>query len=187
MTVKTISTEKYIAALMTWIVVAYRGPVEREQMVVACEALRNHFGNVEQHPGVFCKFMGQHGPWSIDLEKSCLLARLIYAQEPLRMRRCPLHKGRWSGCGRECPHGCYFGSNVTGWLPEKPFEPSTKKKEKSMVDLNNWPGSVRGERNPFVEKVCPFCGLWWCVVPQLPKDQPLMLSQDGAVIIGECT
>lgn len=51
------------------------------------------------------------------IDKSCLLWRLIYAGEKLRVRPCPIHKGKWSGCTVEpCKAGCSFGSNVTGWL-----------------------------------------------------------------------
>lgn len=54
--------------------------------------------------------------WAI---KSNLLARLLYADEPLRTERCPEHKGRWSGCHLEpCPHGCNDGSNLTGWIDQ---------------------------------------------------------------------
>ena len=48
-----------------------------------------------------------------DIKKSNLLARLLYAKEPLRTRRCPVHNGRWSGIG-DCEHGC----DETGWIRE---------------------------------------------------------------------
>ncbi len=49
------------------------------------------------------------------LTKSNLLHRLIYLGEKLRTRQCPVHMGRWSGCGQNCI--CNSGMNVTGWLP----------------------------------------------------------------------
>ncbi len=33
----------------------------------------------------------------IDIRKSNLLGRLLYAKEPLRTRMCPIHKGHWNG------------------------------------------------------------------------------------------
>jgi len=62
----------------------------------------------------------------MQIQKSNLLARLIYCGETLRTERCPAHQGFWSGCdfgpdGSEC--ACQkmqkggFDSNVTGWLP----------------------------------------------------------------------
>ena len=61
------------------------------------------------------------GLW-IDIRKSCLLDRLIYAGEPLRTRRCPIHEGEWSGLWRDepCPEGCSFGAQLTGWIAEPP-------------------------------------------------------------------
>lgn len=55
----------------------------------------------------------------IDIMKSNLLGRLLYAKEPLRTRRCPLHKGHYSGEAmffEKCPHLC----DGTGWLRERP-------------------------------------------------------------------
>ena len=52
------------------------------------------------------------------LSKSNLAARLIYVGEKLRTRKCPVHKGSWSGvlttATMDCPHGC----NLTGWIRE---------------------------------------------------------------------
>lgn len=57
----------------------------------------------------------------LQIRKSNLLWRLIYAGEPLRTVPCPEHKGRWSGCNKPedtaCKGACMFESNVTGWLP----------------------------------------------------------------------
>lgn len=68
--------------------------------------------------------------WSIvelNIEKSNLLARMIYSGDGIRQKPCPVHKGVWSGCkwgNPECatedyPFGCHWGSNVTGWLPNE--------------------------------------------------------------------
>lgn len=54
----------------------------------------------------------------IDIRKSNLLGRLLYAKEPLRTRMCPIHKGHWSGDAmffHPCPHLC----DGTGWLRER--------------------------------------------------------------------
>ena len=51
----------------------------------------------------------------IDIRKSNLLGRLLYAKEPLRTRMCPLHKGHYDGEAmffKKCPHLC----DGTGWL-----------------------------------------------------------------------
>ena len=65
----------------------------------------------------------------IDIRKSNLLGRLLYAKEPLRTRMCPIHKGHWNGqamffakchllcdgteCLRERPDdGGYTGINI---------------------------------------------------------------------------
>lgn len=54
----------------------------------------------------------------IDIRKSNLLGRLLYAREPLRTRMCPLHKGHYDGetmFFKKCPHLC----DGTGWLRER--------------------------------------------------------------------
>ena len=54
----------------------------------------------------------------IDIRKSNLLGRLLYAGEPLRTRMCPLHKGHYDGDAmffHKCPHKC----DGTGWLRER--------------------------------------------------------------------
>lgn len=60
----------------------------------------------------------------LQIRKSNLLYRLIYAGETLRTEKCPDHKGRWSGCSwSDTPCECQkmqngkYDSNVTGWLP----------------------------------------------------------------------
>lgn len=60
------------------------------------------------------------------IQKSNLLARLIYDGEELRTEQCPVHKGHWSGCQWGYPPcDCQkvmsdghvgYDSNVTGWL-----------------------------------------------------------------------
>jgi hypothetical protein len=54
----------------------------------------------------------------IDIRKSNLLGRLLYAKEELRTRMCPVHKGHWDGKAMlldHCPHLC----DGTGWLREQ--------------------------------------------------------------------
>lgn len=47
----------------------------------------------------------------VDITKSNLLARLIYAGEELRTEKCPIHKGSYAGGG-----SCVYGCDNTGWL-----------------------------------------------------------------------
>ncbi len=55
----------------------------------------------------------------LDISKSNLLARLLYAGEKLRTKMCPKHKGHWSGIewgpDNACPHKC----QLTGWIQEE--------------------------------------------------------------------
>lgn len=60
------------------------------------------------------------------ISKSNLLARMFFSGDGLRRTPCPVHKGKWSGCmwpetipcaTDEYPYGCFWGANVTGWLP----------------------------------------------------------------------
>lgn len=55
----------------------------------------------------------------LQIEKSCLLDRMLYGGEPLRTEPCPVHKGKWSGCvfREEDSCACVTNGNVTGWLP----------------------------------------------------------------------
>lgn len=58
------------------------------------------------------------------ISKSNLLWRLIYGGEKLRTKKCPEHKGRWSGLSspdNDCEHGCDF----TGWVPDDFVPPKT--------------------------------------------------------------
>jgi hypothetical protein len=57
---------------------------------------------------------------SIMARKSNLLARLIYANQKVRTKKCPEHKGHWSGYYSisEGPCECCDGLDITGWLPE---------------------------------------------------------------------
>ena len=69
------------------------------------------------------KFAETVGFVFLQIEKSNLLARLIYGGESLRTVPCPTHQGRWSGCvwGEACAcqsnQNGTVGCNVTGWLP----------------------------------------------------------------------
>jgi hypothetical protein len=60
----------------------------------------------------------------LQIRKSNLLWRLIYAGETLREQQCPVHKGHWSGCRWDKDNcACQslqngkVASDVTGWLP----------------------------------------------------------------------
>lgn len=55
----------------------------------------------------------------IDIRKSNLLGRLLYAKEPVRTRICPIHKGHFNAEAmffEKCPLLC----DGTGWLRERP-------------------------------------------------------------------
>ena len=65
------------------------------------------------------------------IKKSSLLARMVYGNQKPRTKKCPMHKGRWSGlyherpsydneyCGFDkTPCECYDGWEVSGWIPE---------------------------------------------------------------------
>jgi hypothetical protein len=123
---KTIETDRYCWALETWASLPRPNKVDREAAEVkrVCDHLRAAM--LGDHPvASLCAAFREHvGDDSftrhllIDIAKSCLLYRLIYADEPLRSRRCPVHKGVWSGWSFE-PCACSFGPNLTGWLPEE--------------------------------------------------------------------
>lgn len=53
----------------------------------------------------------------LQISKSNMLARVLYAGEKVRTKMCPEHKGKWSGIewrDNQCPHGC----QLTGWIQE---------------------------------------------------------------------
>jgi hypothetical protein len=56
----------------------------------------------------------------LQIGKSSLLYRILYAGEIIRETMCPTHKGRWNGQAMlmGCPDGCHG----TGWLREKHAE-----------------------------------------------------------------
>lgn len=58
------------------------------------------------------------------ISKSNMLARMFFSGDGIRGTPCPIHEGRWSGCStetpcatQEYPYGCFWGCNITGWLP----------------------------------------------------------------------
>lgn len=136
MSAPTIDTERYCWAFETWASLPRPYKEDREEAVVrrVCAHLRQH------HPGVhpietLCRVFARLidvrrdetdparlaflSPGLLDIRKSCLLARLIYAGEPLRTRPCRIHQGTWSGIGFEpCPDGCNYGLQYTGWVAE---------------------------------------------------------------------
>lgn len=67
----------------------------------------------------------------IDISKSNLLYRLLYAGESLRTQKCPEHKGQWSGLPSlvNCPHGC----DGTGWLREPEDEDHNVKRSPIQI------------------------------------------------------
>jgi hypothetical protein len=150
---ETIDVDEYIDAFRTWaFLVPYFADEERAVVDGACaEVAARHRGVVAIE--ALCRAMRawaerNAGPrvahLSLQVEKSCLLARLIYAGEPLRTERCPIHDGRWSGCEAPCPVGCDFGSNLTGWLPNLPASwPTTGTADLDALVHAGMPGDAR--------------------------------------------
>lgn len=118
-----IQSEEEAEALRAALSRYYREPVH--PLSTFCEAIRTWFRCIERRntdPDL-------SGGWGqgeeyhhllrqieTDIEKSNLLARLLYAGEPLRTRMCPEHKGRWNG--NAMLTGCSHHCDGTGWLPE---------------------------------------------------------------------
>jgi len=69
------------------------------------------------------------------IRKSNLLWRLLYAGEKVRTRKCPVHKGRWSGVSHLGTCSCQAGYNVTGWLPDGPVPESEFREPVTIVTL----------------------------------------------------
>ena len=74
---------------------------------------------------------------SASIGKSNALWRLFYAGEDLRKTPCPVHKGRWSGCGQDPGCGCWSYGNITGWLAEHPDNPDAPNPPVMMVRLES--------------------------------------------------
>lgn len=93
---------------------AYRERKEhRERVQSYCKALDIWASTTDQID------RGKIATVRMALMKSCLAKRLVYMREGLRTRRCPIHKGEWSGCyGEPCPAGCDTCGCCCGWLPE---------------------------------------------------------------------
>ena len=93
---------KYCSSLKTWAIAIQESQQNADNRIIG------HGHTYHMHLNAIVR----------DIMKSNLLYRLIYDGQPLRVRPCPTHKGRWSGCHAEpCPDGCSDGGNVTGWLP----------------------------------------------------------------------
>ncbi|MBA3394183.1 MAG: hypothetical protein H0T89_16160 [Deltaproteobacteria bacterium] len=130
-----IDVEDYVGAFRAWISVAQDPDIDAEvaarQRAFVEEAghwLAARFHGVVETQ-VLCDALTAWGRGRMrglalpEIGKSCLLSRLIYGGEQLRIRQCPLHGGRWSGYGIEaCPAGCSYGLNLTGWLPNDRVE-----------------------------------------------------------------
>ena len=91
-----------VDAGMRWLAARYRGTVATETLCDALDGWARERDDIALLPRV---------------NKSCLLARLIYGGEELRTRRCPIHDGHWAGVGDACIAGCSYDANITGWLP----------------------------------------------------------------------
>jgi hypothetical protein len=79
----------------------------------------------------------------LGIHKSNLLARLLYAGEKLRTKKCPEHKGHWSGIewsDTVCPHKC----QLTGWIQEEADQgkPLPGVQAVNMIPTGEGPGHV---------------------------------------------
>lgn len=130
--IESISVEKYCQAFEIWAEKALEAEIiseDQQQTVIAgCKHLRDMFEGLQGliETNELCKSLedwykkqSKGRGLSLAVSKSCLLDRLIYGGEELRTKKCPEHDGHWSGCSflAECPHGCSFGANLTGWIP----------------------------------------------------------------------
>lgn len=133
-----ITVAEYSDAFRSWLRVAPRaGWRERshEELLERWLAwLAERFGDGvgSRKPEEFCEtfseFAGKSSEYRAEstlrfhIEKSCLLDRLIYGRQPLRLVPCPTHDGKWNGLSfvqDMCPHGCDVSlcGCTTGWLP----------------------------------------------------------------------
>jgi len=99
---------KYCGALRTWQRCVYESYQEEKEAG-------------EAHP-CFQHLVSSMEDVELAINKSSLLWRLIYNREDLRTKKCPVHKGKWSGVPSpesDCEHGC----DLTGWVPDS-FVPS---------------------------------------------------------------
>jgi hypothetical protein len=75
----------------------------------ASDVVKTHKGDTTWVSG-----FNDFGELRLRIRKSCLLDRLIYCGEYVRVVPCPEHNGDWSGL--RCSTGC---GCLTGWLPAK--------------------------------------------------------------------
>lgn len=115
---------KYCKAIWTW-------------MNCVTQANRDDVNNEKPHPR-----FSDIGPVLPNvrraIEKSALLGRLIYGDQPLRTKECPEHKGIWRGLPalrNDCKHGC----GLTGWIPDD-FDPDAPCKHKWQKP--DWEGRI---------------------------------------------
>ena len=141
----TIELERYIAAFETWAHVADQGPRIMQNLAQVAAYLRTrHRGEVDIE--TLCKdasdWLRAEQLTAPDVGKSCLMGRMIYGGEDLRIRRCPIHNGIWSGCTPyACPAGCNYGINLTGWLPNDLVEAwpaATERSELADAVRESW-------------------------------------------------
>lgn len=124
-----------------------KGSLTPDQVTEYTDALTRHYGETVRPVSAVCAALSEYvdaliqnesdGPYSPQIgamirehgqtiltyaTKSALLARLIYAGEHLRTRKCPEHDGHWSGLA-SAPLSCGCGDspdgrwgNITGWL-----------------------------------------------------------------------
>jgi len=127
MTTKEISSKKEAEEMLAQLEKFYRQPVLPLRHF--CQALETWMDCIwkrnsepaeielreDLRPHPYFKHLPQ---MRIDIRKSNLLGRLLFAKQQLRTRRCPVHNGHWSGEAmffEDCPHHC----DGTGWLRER--------------------------------------------------------------------
>jgi hypothetical protein len=138
-----------------------------EQVTEMLSQLSEHFGErvapVSQYCDGFYKYMHavreEHKDdptWAsqmrafsglrLTIDKSNLLARLIYGGEHLRTRKCPIHKGVWTGCELSAAQACRKGCGLTGWIKEpEDGGPPLGSPESEWVCTTQWITYENGE------------------------------------------
>jgi hypothetical protein len=94
----------FCKAIETWMECIIKNNTEPELVRHDLESGRRYYKHLPQ--------------LKIDIRKSNLLGRLLFAKESLRSKMCPKHKGHWDGRAmffEKCPHDC----GGTGWLKER--------------------------------------------------------------------
>lgn len=133
-----------------------------------CRAMRDWFEAIRQNnedPSMLETFHGKskpeyqfgHGYFNqlskinLDISKSYLLARLMYADEPLRTEKCPFHKGHWDGQA-QIIRGCTYGCDGSGWLKTPEMVQKRLERFRKHSKMTDEQVIAKGEAGDFVKK-----------------------------------